>query len=479
MLAERAIFRMALVTIEASSAHGVGTGRGDATHDVLLVRDANGLPFLPGSSVAGVLRHSFSRHYGTEAENALFGSLGEDGNPSWLSVAAGMLHDAADRPCEGLLASDRLANDPLLAALAEQTPLVRQRVALSHKGTAVDRGKFDVTLIPAGARYSTLLGYWCDGSLESRSAWTRLLTLLTGVPLRFGFGTRSGYGNFRVERLAVGEWDLRTVEGRTGYAARPRSRARTDGLEPWSIAESPSPAADLEVRLALQAEAGWRVGGGERSLSGSDADLLPQHESVIQWRNGRGSFGAEAYLLPASAVKGALRHRVAFHYRRLTGEFAAPGMDAAPEACPAVAALFGHADQESAAAGLLHFEDLRFEDLRFEADAHRAEKAMHNRIDRYTGGVIRGALFSEEVLWRTPLTLRLALPASDRRDAVPRLMRQALQATLEDLASGALPLGAGGARGHGVFVAAEGAGEPRWSDEGAWVRGGASPENEA
>ncbi len=465
MIAARPFYCLTRVTLEALSAHGIHSGQGDTTHDVLLVRDANGLPALPGSSLAGVLRHAYREQHGQQAAGRLFGQLGPQAQPSWLSVSWGLVHDSLNRPCEGLL-TDADLQDPLLSLLQDSKPLVRQRVRLEHTGAASDGGKFDVTLIPAGVRYTAWLGYWCDDSDESRQHWQALLALLSGSPLLLGHGTRSGNGHFRTHSLTQARWDLRSAEGRKAYVERPRSRRTSHGLQPLQ-GEAGQPA--LQVEMTLQAEAGWRVGGGDRSLNEHDKlpALLPQHEFCVQWKNDQALLGEHYHLLPGSALKGALRHRVAYHYRCLTGDFAGMGGVAETEACPAVVELFGSAEDDQGVAGLLLFSDLRLQG--------DSTVLMHNRIDRFTGGVIDGALFSEEVLWQTPLNLRIGTLHPERLEQVDGLARQALQRALEDLASGWLPLGAGGSRGLGVFSDPSARG-PRWSDGGAWIDSAATPE---
>ncbi len=476
MNVERSHFCLARVTLEARSAHGIHSGQGDVTHDVLLVRDANGLPAVPGSSLAGVLRSAYRHHVGAEQADRLFGCRNQGsqaGQASFLTVGWALVHDSHDRPVEGLRPD--AADDPLLAFLLNDKPLVRQHVRLTHTGTAEATGKFDITLIPAGVRYTTLIAYWCDGSDPSRLSWHNLLALLGSPELRIGHGTRNGNGSFEVIELLHQRWDLRSPSGREGYGRRPRSRTDRQGLEPAGNtgpiepgALTPgSPPPGLQIRLDLVAEAGWRIGGGERSISGAnhdkEPDLLPQHEIRVRWQGtqaGLDQTRQSYHLFPGSALKGALRHRVAYHYRCLTGEFA--GTEPAspsPEACPAVQQLFGHAEGDKGVAGVLGFHSLLLEDT-------QALQLMHNRIDRYTGGVINGALFSEEVLWQTRLELRIAiLPGAERVEA---LAWQAFERTLEDLAEGWLPLGANGSRGLGVFTSIDNQGA-QWSDQGQWI----------
>lgn len=460
MIDTRPIYRLLHLVLQADTAHGIQSGRGDATHDVLLVRDANGLPAIPATSLAGVLRHHMDQRHGSGTANALFGTLVGEGQPSWLQVDWGLVHDSHNRPHEGLLDPSLLQADPLLDWLRNDKPIVRQRVRLSHRGSAEDTGKFDVTLLPAGLRYSHWLGYWCDGSDQSLQQWQQLLELLAEGQLYLGHGTHAGNGHFRINSLHTASWDLRQASQRTAYQQRPRLRRDIRGLAPLALAGTSKV---TQVRLLLQAEAAWRVGSGEHSLQqheGKLPDLLPQHELRVVWENGKGKLGTHSYLLPGSAIKGALRHRVAFHHRRLSGQWASTSAtleDAAD--CPAVRELFGHAEQDQGQAGLLHIADLHL-------PTDHTAVLMHNRIDRFTGGVIHGGLFSEEVLWNTPLTLDIQI---DARRHPSTLARQALQHALQDLANGALPLGAGGSRGLGTFIDPTGQG-PQWSDHGAWLQ---------
>lgn len=464
MIVNRSYYCLARVTLEAVSAHGIHSGQGDATHDVLLVRDANGLPALPGSTLAGVLRHAYRERYGSEAAKNLFGHLGFNAHPSWLHVTWALVHDSHNRPMEGL--QTNAGDDPLLAFLQDSKPLVRQRVCLEHTGAARDKGKFDVTLIPAGVRYTSFIGYWCDGSEASYQEWQRLIGMLGGQALHVGHGTRCGNGLFRVSELAQARWDLRTPEGRKAYVGRPRSRRDRHTLQ----AVAARPEDTLHVTLNLQSESAWRIGGGERSLKPhyKEPDLLPQHELRVSWHKGTNKdtdadtarIEHQQHLLPGSAVKGALRHRVAYHYRCLTGEYAGSGASPRTDDCPAVISLFGQAEDTNAQGGVLFFHDLFMQS--------ESIVLMHNRIDRFTGGVINGALFSEEALWRTPLTLKINLPDPRSLAHVDAAARQALQRALEDLSNGWLPLGAGGSRGLGVFSNPDGLG-PQWSDAGVWI----------
>ena len=465
MISERQQFYLLHLTLEAKSAHGMFTGFGDMTHDHLIFRDANQLPTLPGSSLAGVLRHRYAQRFGKEQAEALFGYAdGDEGQSSWLQVMWGLVHDSNNQPVQGLKSPDAVLADPLLFELSDDKPIVRQRVRLNEYGATDKSGKFDVTLVPSGARYSTWIQYWSDGSEGSKLIWELFVGQLQSEPLRLGHATRSGYGEFEVIGLHQGHWDLGTEAGRNGFLNRPRQRGDVTGLTDILPKQSQSQA--VTANLSLSAEGGWRVGGGERYL-GEDRDdrspaLLPMHERQIEWKNNHGRLGEHQYLLPGTAIKGALRHRLAYHYNCLTQQFADQGTACCAEDNLAVKTLFGYTSGEDAHAGLLVFKDV------YLPSNHSSHIQMHNKIDRYTGGVMKGALFSEQVLYQGNITVSIeVLPSKDEVDGK---IKQALALTLQDLAQGWLSLGGSGSRGLGTFSAHNF--DTMWSDSGAWMAQG-------
>lgn len=474
MISSRPIFHLLKVTLEAKSAHAIHTGHGDTVHDSLVMRDANGLPTLSGSSLAGVLRHEYQRQYGESATQALFGyANGQDGQTSWLNVTWGLAHNSLNQAQEGLLTSTQL-DDPLYTELSDTKLIVRQRVRLNDRGSSVDSGKFDVTLVPAGTRYSFSISYWGDGSDESNKQWSRLLKLFVERNIRIGHGTKNGYGLFEAVALHQSVWDLTTDEGQSAYSNRGRTRMDYEYMEPLSAQpeldgyEIPT---QLSASLELSAESVWRVGGGERYLADAssydddrDPDMLPMHEAKIYWTNKPngtqvGEIGEQQYLLPASAIKGAIRHRVAYHYNCLTSRFVDDDSAYESDESPAITALFGYAKDNEARAGILAFQDIYLE-------KQKQQVLMHNKIDKFTGGVINGALFSENVLWHTSIRIKFDVVNPDK--VTDPDIKLALHKSLTDLVNGWLPLGASASRGLGVFLDKDNKGI-QWSDDQTWI----------
>lgn len=94
---EYSIFYVARLVVENTTPLSIASGRDDGVFDNLLVRDANGLPAIPGTSFAGVLRHLYQQVYQNKEEtDALFGiakshSEGREQNeyPSLVQVSWG------------------------------------------------------------------------------------------------------------------------------------------------------------------------------------------------------------------------------------------------------------------------------------------------------------------------------------------------------------------------------------------------------
>ncbi|MCP4702798.1 MAG: hypothetical protein GY862_38955 [Gammaproteobacteria bacterium] len=494
MQADYPVFYAARVVLETRTLLSISTGRGDGVFDSALVRDANGLPAIPGSSFAGVLRHLYRHAYGEEAANDLFGytrrSAAEDDSrdkPSQVHVSWGCIHDSKDRPVEGLQFDPaRLSDDPLLVSALQAIPVVRRHVRLTGRGAAAEAGQFDRTGLHAGHRFSVELSLWSKELNDPR--WEDLLCLLELPAFRLGGATRRGLGAVKVVRLCQGKFylDARNREKQAKEQAyddlQAYSEYQNSSLEETKILAERHPPFQAEqaerAKRAKRAEKilyadihlmprdGYRFGQGTESLSGEPAKLLSVQEKRVVWDSGKGGLSEKLKLvIPASSVKGALSHRLAFHHNALTQQFA-DKLDKAYDKAdnPAVQALFGYArdDKKSQKAGQAGQTVL--DDVYLVPKPEQAFVLQHNGIDRFTGGVRRHVLFNEELVGQKDvLKFRLTLIRPD--DDIDHNIRTALHKTLEDLIQGRLALGAGGGRAaHGFF-----SGEVKWSDNGAWI----------
>ncbi|NBC33494.1 MAG: hypothetical protein GVY13_12530 [Alphaproteobacteria bacterium] len=478
---------VARVTIEFTTPFTVRSIAHDPLVDSVFVTDANGLPALPGSSIAGVLRHALdARRFWEDADplplseadiHSLFGApmvAGDSpqaqqerrqGAGSRLTISWAAIHDSTDRPVDGLLARDR-ADDPVLSQA--RLGVLRDHVRIDHRGTADDRGKFEERLVGAGHRFTFELEL--HGGDGDAPAWNQLLGLLKWPGLRFGAGTRHGFGAFRVVRVRAGTFDLGQAAEFAAYGQLPVGLGDTADQLPdvtgniVAVAVLPTATATL---IGFGPVAPWLFGGG---IPTGSEDIAPVTETRVIWDGDRGAVTEHpVHYLPASSLKGALAHRLAWHDNRLAGRWAGSDLPSSPvgDQNPAVRALLGAVkagkDGEPGRRGALLLDDI------FLTQPAPDRTVMHVAIDRFTGGVRAGALFEERVLepgtWQTDYRIILVDPENALRHLDPAeagRIATALDATLKDIAKGRLAFGAGGGRGNGGFQCAE----VRWCKTG-------------
>lgn len=479
-------FRVARFVLEAQSAFAIASGLSDGAFDALVVRDANNLPAIPGSSLAGVLRHLYQQQYvdvETEAEaraeagikaNNLFGYIRpyekQEGEPSRLQVSWGCVHGSDDQPVEGI--QEGIESDTLLERLAQDHPMHRERVRINERGVAGNQAKFDMTVLPAGCRFSFEISLWSpapeagdesgaeetsDTSDPAELQWRRILALLNSPALRLGGSVRSGFGLFTLERLYEATFDMRKPDQYQRFSQLSMGLADYNGLTLYQQEQSET----AKVSVQLQPEDFWRIGQGTESLNTQHQaddrvpDALPYAEFCIGWGGGAGQWTPRLVVIPGSSLKGAIHHRAAFHYQRIMKwgqqeqtevvvvdhEQEQTGLDD----------LFGVAadtneGKTSGKAGSLFFSDLYLD------ETPQLARMAHTSIDRFTGGVRDGVLFLEEMIWKQTQPLTLKLQVDEKRlDKVNAAAKKALQMALDDLVSGRLALGAGSSKGHGYF----------------------------
>ena len=441
-------------TIEFTSPFHIGAGWAGDIADSIFISDANGLPAIPGSSLAGVLRKAFRSMYNDAVvEKRIFGfQEGNQGQGSRLTVSWACIHDQNNRPVEGIISPHRL-DDPVLASA--RNPLLRDHVRINHKGASdsAERGKFDETAVCAGHRFTFELEL--IGNESDTAAWQQLLTLIGDPTLRLGGKTRRGFGAFKIIQAQNNVFDLRCDFG--AYWAHPISLAQSSP-ELKNVPLTPSPGnSAAKFTLHLKPKGYWMFGGGT-DLPGDpgEADIVPVRDSRIIWDNDKGIVENDIIIIPASSLKGAFTHRIAFHYNALSGVFAdniESQTDVTGENNAAVRELFGYpkghknkdGTNEEGRRGRIIFDDI------YLLQTPISQLVHHVGIDRFTGGARDQVLFTERPLWRGD-DLNLVLYVTDPATLKDPKIKKALALTMDDLTHERLQIGSGSGRGEGYFL---------------------------
>ena len=436
---------LARIIIEAKTPLNIGSGNKSIKSDSLVLRDINGLPFIPGTTIAGLLRHTLGND-----EDKYMGSQ-QMGSP--LIITGAKMLDCDGAVLDGILPQEKL-NSKFLVNF-RQLP-IRQHAKIGHRGATVKGGKFDEEVVLKGTRFCFEMEMLSDKDDDAK--FMELLDTLNSDTFRIGSGSRSGFGEIEVvdSQCQYKKIDLDNPEQRMWYLKKSSSLS-----EEWQDAET--------IELKKPSATGWttyivQLNPVDFMLFGSGfgndkADMTFVRESFVDWSSGNAQvkYREQVILIPASSVKGALSHRLAFHYNRIKGVFAdklAEGEkieDFVGKNNEAVKAVFGSEGDKDDDGKIQNKKrgNVLMSDIIQESSAS-SKILNHVSIDRFTGGAIDGALFNEETLYAKGQSFELKLlvnnGAFDDKD-----VKTAFEITLQDLCSGMLPLGGGVNRGNGCF----------------------------
>lgn len=436
---------MARIVIEAKTPLNIGSGNKGIKSDSLVLRDINGLPFIPGTTIAGLLRHTL----GSDEEKYM-GSQ-EMGSP--LIITDGKMLDDEGRVLDGILSQEKL-NSSFLANF-RQLP-IRQHAKISHRGTTLKGGKFDEEIVMKGTRFCFEMEMLSNNNEDGK--FKELLNTLNSDTFRIGSGSRSGFGEIEVvgSQCQYKTIDL-TNEIQRDWYLKKSSSLRVEWTDAETITlEKPSTKDWTTYTLELNPVDFMLFGSG---IGNDKADMTYVRESFVDWSTKPATVKdrERVILIPASSVKGALSHRLAFHYNKIKGIFADTLKegekidDFVGKNNEAVKAVFGSEGDKDANGKIRNKKrgNVLISDIIQEAPV--VSKVLnHVSIDRFTGGAIDGALFNEETLYAKGLSFELKLMVSDSAFD-DKDVKEAFENTLKDLCSCMLPLGGGVNRGNGCF----------------------------
>ncbi len=436
---------LARFVIEAETPLAVGSGEKDILTDALVATDVNGLPYIPGTAIAGVVRHMIEEVKPEDFNvNKIFGFQDKkDGRGSEIIFTEAKILNSKGEVIDGM---DLKAKDDSLLRYYAELP-IRQHVRINEKGVTDKAGKFDEQVVFAGTRFCFEIEMVAKDAKDEAN-FQKALEQIQSKTFRIGSGTRCGFGEIKVVDLQTKVLDL-TDENQLNIYLSKSSALNSDF---WSKSynkpkEQEMTDAWIKYELKLQPEDFFLFGSG---FGDDEVDMTPVKEKKVVWKDGKGELSEELVLIPASSVKGALAHRVAYHYNRLKERFAGCTGDKEPKVGnenEAVQALFGYENQKEKkqVRGNLLFSDV------IEDNPLEYKILNHVAIDRFTGGAIDGALFSEKTTYGKGQEFTLTILA--KCDALnDDKIQDSLEAAMIDICKGMLPLGGGVNRGNGVFT---------------------------
>ncbi len=408
------------------SATHLGAGRGDATDMVLLRDGRSGEPLLPGTSLAGALRSYLAD---------VLGGYGSEEDPAVARLFGGARGDdqGAQSP---LVVFDSIATLP-----DHQTIEIRDGVQIeTSRGIAEDHKKFDFEVVPAGTIFPLrfdLVVPEAGSEGELVGLLVRTLSGLAEGDISIGARRSRGLGSARAISWRAVRYDLQSREEWIEWALsdweQPLSAGSPSFDTPRQACERASQGLEFQEfedrrrRIVVEAEL-VAIGG----LLVRSAPVEPGAPDAVHLQSGGRS------ILPGTAIAGVLRTQ-ALRIARVVRE-------GKGDAERWVERMFG-----PKMTGTERDEDtpLRASRLRVSeswVDDGKRVRPSRVRIDRFTQGVVPGALFDEEPDYHGRVHLRMELRTPQRGEM------GLLVLLIKDLLTGEIAVGGTGAVGRGRFT---------------------------
>lgn len=350
---------LAHVVLEAVTPLVISSGNKSVLTDSPILKDLNGFPYIPGTSIAGILRHCV----GEDKAKGFFGMKdGKTVKGSRIIISEAKMVGLDGTVLDGIVDLDTLDKDWISRFV--RLPK-RNHVRISDKGTAEDKGKFDEEVIYKGTKFA--FDVELVSSMDDEAEYfDETLSELLKETFRIGGGSRSGFGKVKVVSLLKKEFNLRKADELDGYLKC--SSSLCSDYSGWTEAAggNVSDAGWIKYDITLTPEDFFLFGAG---FGDDEVDDKAVTESYINWgeKSVKGEFIDNALLIPAASLKGALSHRVAFHYNARHNKVYAIETDPndfgrhCGSQNTAVKELFGYQDDDSETSqkrGICLFEDV-------------------------------------------------------------------------------------------------------------------------
>ena len=406
----------------------IGSGEQEDT-DADVILDASGMPFIPGSALAGVLR-SYSKELGLgEKADQLFGT------PEGETPGTGR-----DRQSRIFCYDTSLKN----AVMS-----IRDGVKLGEHKTPEQESKYEMQIIEQGAafrmrieiierkdcvdRWKSIEQVW-----EIEQSWIRQWLLgFSAGELRMGAKTSRGFGKLKIESARVKKFNMELREDYLKWLdwswEDKDAFKKAECIDIRSDTENVNPRTEHVLEVPLQIPYTLMV----RTYS----EVFQKGEGIPDYGQltvgGRG----EAAVIPGNSFAGAFRSHIAKIVKRLAH------LQSWEEAQRKLEPFFGTWTD-----GKKGREDLCSSKVIFEEVVVNGGHGLHtvrNAIDRFTGGTVEGALF-EGRPWAggsALLRIRWKKDCGNQSDEICGMLLWAIA----DLQSGILPIGGETAVGRGIF----------------------------
>lgn len=424
------------ITFKTASPLLIGSSSSSNT-DCDVLRDSRNEPYIPGTSVAGVVREAM------ETENidvsSCFGFLvkndGSGESNTHDSKGIGNSEEASRRELKNNNASEEattseskvIFHDAVLKEKGKYTVSIRDHVCLDDFKTAVEGAKFDTEVVEAGVGFVTFIEQNCMENDED--ILETIAKLFINNKVAFGAETVHGFGRITDVCVWKKSFDLKKAEDAIEWLSFDPCDDELWG-ETLILEESGLDACSLNLELELT---------GGISIRRYTTEVGKEKEAVPDYRQltALDENGDSVPVIPGSSWSGAIQHRIASFGTDLSKyTWIDNGTEHKGD-------YFGFVIGNDKMKSQVSFSESRIKG--------GADKVIsRNAIDRFSGGTINGALFTEKMHYGGTCTLRIEF-SRPKNGSYSQQFINAFAAALSDLHNGYLAVGGLTAVGRGIF----------------------------
>lgn len=356
-----------------------GGAEGEDDKDIHVLRNKEGIPYIPGTSLAGVLR-AFVEADDPEAGALIFGTPQDRYSNAVLELQSALsIYDVK---------------------LSNARTIVRDGVSIDGvTGVAVEHHKFDYEAIDSGAHgilqlEITLRGIHAAEQENLDAALERLRGRLLGG-FYLGAHTTKGFGRAHMSNLTVNRYDFRQPKDVLAWLSPERKESSCHEQYEGNTEQRVYAAEDFVIDADFALAHSLIIRDYDKATRDAQSSGDTTISAVMKTDSRR------RYIIPGTSLKGVLRHRSDYILQQL-GAATLPS-----EAWPLgreealVEYTMGPSPETMKLRPIEAKRRSRFlVDEAVITQGVIAKEQSRNRIDRFTGGTIDTALFTTKPIWQ-------------------------------------------------------------------------------
>lgn len=347
-----------IAKLELESPLMIGSGQ-DEFADIEVMKDKKGKPFIPATSLTGVLRHYFEENISDKNDpnfECFWGTHKKTSNAE----------EEKEEFQSSFICRDLHTDDVKIR--------IRDGVKIDPRTqTALDKAKYDFEVIEKGAKFDL---FW-EVTLRknnSKEIYDRILASLIEAledgTIPIGAKTNSGFGKCKLTNLQIFDFDFLSPKDVLKWLKQDFKDGKSKiDAEPFELQSN---VFTIDAKFAVK-----------------NSIIIRSYSEEVDMTDATSLTSAGKFVLPGTSLKGAIRHRALKILKTLCPA------DSLKKEIPEqkIDELFGKAGKD--------IEPVKGRVLVEEKEINNIEPVLQNRIkiDRFTGGTIKSALFDSMPLW--------------------------------------------------------------------------------